>query len=579
MSMLGAILGVTAFVGALVATLPARERMTWAFTNLSYYLMWVLVALWVVVLVDHLRRVRVNIVAWVRANAAGLGLALLLTIVVAASVPLRFTVLSDETNLVAVSKSLLFKHTTGNTTMGFWRFGNFYDISNEMPLRPLLFPFLAQLLHLGVGYRPENLFALNLLIFFALLVLCYRFVGRYHGAGRAMAAMVLITAQPVITLCATSAGFDLLAAFLVCLALGLAWRFVSDPSRTNLRLLWVTLLALTNVRYESFVYALAILVPLLLTRRISWRQIVADRTMYALSLITLLPAIWQRVLTIGRFPPPPSGARFSLDNVRANLQEWASHSVDLSRTVPYATVLNEISLALGVVLVVWWAIRLARRRTSWSTSHTVVRVSVGLCAACYVGIVLSLFSGQFALPSSARLFVLYAIGLSLLPFYVMHVVPAVGSIGRRLSPGGMVMASVVLLGVYHPVAIENRTINSQILVRKTAQLYEFFETRLRPNDVIIVDRPGQYTIYDHGAISFGYANDNVEPLTTSLRRRLFNEVYVVQDVEYATGRPVPGQELDTRFALVPVWEFQNSASEWVRVSTVDRQRLGSPSQP
>ena len=59
-------------------------------------------------------------------------------------------------------------------------------------------------------------------------------------------------------------------------------------------------------------------------------------------------------------------------------------------------------------------------------------------------------------------------------------------------------------------------------------------------------------------------------LFTSVERRLFQDVYVIQQIKLSTNEALPGYELWPDRKLDPVLEFQNDANVLVRVSRVAR---------
>jgi hypothetical protein len=74
---------------------------------------------------------------------------------------------------------------------------------------------------------------------------------------------------------------------------------------------------------------------------------------------------------------------------------------------------------------------------------------------------------------------------------------------------------------------------------------------------------------NYGAMSFEAAKRDPH-LLTALERRLFTDVYVIQQLLYSTGKPAPGYELWPDRELQPVFEFQNDADVLVRVSKLPR---------
>jgi hypothetical protein len=74
---------------------------------------------------------------------------------------------------------------------------------------------------------------------------------------------------------------------------------------------------------------------------------------------------------------------------------------------------------------------------------------------------------------------------------------------------------------------------------------------------------------EYGAMSFEAARRDPY-LLTAFARRLFQDVYVIQQIKLATGEPLPGYEVWPDRKLDAVLEFQNDANVLVRVSRLSR---------
>ncbi len=96
---------------------------------------------------------------------------LILSLAVFKSVEVKFKTLSDETNLLAKSRSLSFEKKPLNMTEAKNYFKNTHPLNYELPKRPLLFPFTVSILHNLLGYHPSNVFLLNFFTLFVFLSL------------------------------------------------------------------------------------------------------------------------------------------------------------------------------------------------------------------------------------------------------------------------------------------------------------------------------------------------------------------------------------------------------------------------
>ncbi|MGA2094386.1 MAG: hypothetical protein ABSH16_13440, partial [Sedimentisphaerales bacterium] len=108
------------------------------FKNVSYYLILFLLLLWVVHVVVFLRETDFFPGRIVRDYWPGIVLALVLTVIVFVSVKVSFKTLSDETNLLSISRSMTESKTVLNCTMAKFYYGNLNPINYEVDKRPLV---------------------------------------------------------------------------------------------------------------------------------------------------------------------------------------------------------------------------------------------------------------------------------------------------------------------------------------------------------------------------------------------------------------------------------------------------------
>ncbi|MFC1896365.1 hypothetical protein ACFL0Q_06860 [Thermodesulfobacteriota bacterium] len=122
-------------------------------------------------------------------------------------------------------------------------------------------------------------------------------------------------------------------------------------------------------------------------------------------------------------------------------------------------------------------------------------------------------------------------------------------------------------------SVENRFQNSLTLPRHFRVVMDFLRLHPSRNILIITDRPGLYAAQDYGAVNFLHANGHKESLCRELSRHLYEEIYVVQEVPYDTKEPANGQQLDQYYGLETVYELQNRAETFIRISRVKKTRI------
>lgn len=493
-------------------------------------------------------------------TVVGVVLAALLASVVFYSVPPGFRTLSDETNLLAVSKSMVYGHNIYNTTIGKFYFGNFYGIANEIPTRPLVFPYFTHLVHTVVGFNGHNAFVLNFLILTALFATLLALFYRIADLKTAVGVILLTAAYPVVTLFATSSGFDLCSAYLFLVCLLLLLFFLREPNGRAFGLLWLSLIVFANVRYESMAIFFLVIAGLFvlgyLTRKILWE----NRFILAGTPLLFLPLIWQQILSRGKYENAPGVPLFSFDHFWNHGRDFWKSYFDFTRALPYASLFSLVAFPALALIVYWVVQRKHVFQQKWlRDAFLIILVSV----AANTSIFLAHHAGIPSHPAQARFFLFFSLALVLSVALVRTWKPA------WCSSRNFLFASVAFFLFYHPIAVENRYTNALILDREAETCFRFLSRLKEPGVFVIADRPGMFTALNYGAGDFNFANRNKASLLSDIRNHLFSDVIVFQRYAYATQAPVENYRLDPEFKLTPVYEFQLTATEYMRISRIE----------
>jgi hypothetical protein len=501
-----------------------------------------------------------------RENAGVAFFALIVTTAVFVSVTPRLRMLSDETNLLNISQSMVFHKTVYNTMMAWKYFGNLHPVPGSLGLdqRPLLFPFAVQCLHVLRGYDPRNAFAVNFAVLFALLAGVGALTRRAAGGVVACAAVLLIAGSPLVTQCATSGGFELFATLLLAVSLLAAIDYMKAPGAERFSFLFVTLLLLCHTRYESPGFAGVILLAVFVHGGFRW-QFALDRPyIYAAAPLLVAPVLVRRALNLifgvrDFFERAPDAPAFSFAQFRTSLASLGEIHRDFASDRPYAVPLHLLALVMSAALLVALAlgrVRIAERRNRIALAAAVVCILSGL------GLYLSFFGGDPTHPDAVRYYVTMVLALAYVPVLFHMAFPALLTSKRLLA-----IATVVVL-VYHPVSIESRFNNSLFVVRETEAIFRFVEQLKEDRILCIHFRSGQLVAMGYGALDFPTANAERAKILDALGRRLVLDVYTFQMIEYATNQPKPEYVLDAAFHTEVLLEVQITAKEFLRISRI-----------
>jgi hypothetical protein len=283
---------------------------------------------------------------------------------------------------------------------------------------------------------------------------------------------------------------------------------------------------------------------------------------YALTPAFLLPRIWQAILRGSVPEQEPGTVTFSGENFLSNAREYFEPILS-----PFEahSAHSAVLIALGTIGCFWWLQSLFRRvrAKDWSAPDLRFAVLVAVWMVLQAVIVFSYFWGQAQYPSAARL---------VLPIDTFFSLGAAWALTRALARFGSFVPLLVAGAVFasqSPVASQHRTLNRLTQTRESATTWRFFEALEEKRILVVTDRPNHFTIMEYGAMSFEAARSDPY-LFTAWSRRLFHDVYVIQQIRLSTGEPLPGYSIWPDRKMDAVLEFQNDADVLVRVSRLSR---------
>jgi hypothetical protein len=535
------------------------------FVNATYYFLLVLVVAWVAVhLVAARGLTRAAVVEWVRANKAGIAIALVVTAVAALAVAPALRVLADETNLLGTSKSFFRSKTATFVVMGKNYYGGFWDAADGgiIDRRPSLFPFLVSLLHVARGYSYTNAFLLNLLGLPVFVLVSYRLAKALGGEAFGVAAGLLVAAHPITLISVRSGGFDFLAALFSVVVIKTFLDHCRAPSADRLAVLWMNLCMFAEIRYETGLFIAPVVACLLAFRLVTLDFLKPYRWIYSLTPAFLLPRLWQAILR-GNVPEQDAGAvTFSAANFVSNASDYLRPLLtpfDLRLTHSAATVGLGI---VGCVLALRWLIRhLGRADRLGAEARFFVLVAGWMVLQLLV--VFVYVWGRPLHAASARLLI------SIDTFFSFAAAWAVAALLGRFRPVFTAVVCAILVAMGVPVAAQARLLNELTLTREAATTWRFFESLREKRILIVAERPGLYTVMDYGSVSFENAQRDPAVLA-GFDQHLYYDVYLVQQADAATKKVLPQYEIWPGLPKQIVLEFLNDGGAIVRISRLLR---------
>jgi hypothetical protein len=549
----------TALVVLLLVSVFDVSKTQQLFVHTTYYFLMATVLCWVGTYVHGSPPLHREVVAaWLKDNWPGLVIALSVTVIAGLAVEPGLRMLSDEANLAGTAKNLFASKTATFTVSGKYYYDSFWDVDVAIDRRPALFPFLVSLVHSVLGYSYKNAFLLNLLVLPAFLLATYRLAKSLGGETFAVVASLVVPAHPVTLLSVRSGGFDFLATFFALLSLKSVHDYCRERSPAKLAMLWMNLCVLAEIRYETALFALPVIALLALFKMVTWSTLRPYAFIYAATPAYLLPRIWQSILR-GNVPEQePGTVTFSAANFFNNLHEYFQPILSPTESFPAHSALL-IGLGLfGCLQWLRWLVGRVREK-DWQAPSTRFALFVTAWMLLQAVISFTYVWGRAQYPSAARLVIAFD------TFFSIAAAWALTSALARFKPFVPILLAAAVLVFQVPVAAQHRMLNRLTQTRESATTWKFFERLGEKRILIVTDRPNHFTIMNYGAMSFESARRDPY-LLTAFARHLFQDLYVIQQIELSTNQPLPGYEIWPNRKLDTVLEFQNDANVLVRVS-------------
>jgi len=549
----------TALLTLLVISVAQPSYPEPLFVRTAYYFLMATVLCWAGTHLYAAREVRKStVVAWVKENWPGLVIALAVTIVAWLAIQPALRMLSDEAGLVGTSKNFWATRTATFTVSGKYYYDSYWDIGVAVDQRPPLFPFLVSLLHVLGGYSYKNVFLFNLMVLPAFVLVAYRLAKTLGGETFAIVAALLVVAHPITLLSARSGGFDFFAAFFALLVIKSLLDHSREPSPERLAVLWMNLCMFAEIRYETGLFLPPVVALLLVLRMVTWRDLRPFAFIYALTPAFLMPRLWQAVFR-GSVPEQDPGAIvFSVHNFFTNALDYFKPILSPFASQPaHAAIVITLGVAGCVVWLRWIFLRLVSR--DWKAPHVRFAVLVGAWMVVQAILVFTYVWGRAQHPSAARLV------LAIDTFFAFPAAWVLAVVLRRWKPLVAILLAGAVVAFYLPVASQHRMLNRLTQTRESATTWRYFESLHEKRIIIIADRPALFTIMDYGAMDFESARHD-PVIFDALARGLFYDIYLVQQINLATGEPFPAYDIWPTRSRHTMLEFQNDANVLVRIS-------------
>ncbi len=495
--------------------------------------------------------------------------------------PFGFKIIMDEIMLLGTSMSMHLERVAQVPYRAHDIQGVFAIITGAVDKRPLFFPFLTSLLHDLTGYRPENVWLLNVGLCVALLWLVYVLGRRVGGRAAGMLGVLLLAGLPLLAQNATGGGFELLNLVMIALCAWLAVRALDTSGGVEISALILGSILLAQVRYESALFVL----PAAATIAFVWwrsRRVELPAAAIAAPLL-LLPVPWlQKIFSVSQDAwqlqsKPGLAEPFSLSYAFENTAHNWAFFFAREETQPNSWLLS----LLGFVALGFFVLLLVRPPKPW-TRAAPAEAGLAIYAVSLLGLfglLTCYFWGRFDDPIITRL----SLPVHLLFVFALWLVLARMPRARLIGACLLGAAGLQLWAFSLPTTANHAYSLAYGPGREVGWRREFIEAQ-GPRDYLVID-PNSIVWISHkvSCTTPAEARRRPEALEYNFRNRLFREFYVYQrfDVEDASGalRLDPDYDPGAAYVLEPVAERRLSPltlSRISRVVAIDRDRAAAP---
>jgi hypothetical protein len=522
----------------------------------TYPTAFVALGIWIVRAVRWARPRWPGLRAAARRNVAELAAAAGAVAVLFAGHDRSFKVLGDETNFIALGRSLATDWRFEIPDATRWGASEPQAFSWIFDKRPPLFTFLLSVVDTVTGYRVGNAWLLNGLILGATVLVVAVALRARVGRPWSLFAVAWGLANPVVFFTARGATTEPLVLLLWVIAAVLLVEVLEEPTaeRVGFLLATATLLGLSRLEAGPFA-GLALLGVLLASiaseRRRLVRLVLEDPLPFVLPALAL-PVLLQR-LRLGSYYDEAEGHPFGFSFLAANAKNWLTILADGGRKYPFVGPVLVLEAFAVVVLVA----RMVSGRTTRSRAEragvlilTVTTSAVFLLYSAY-------FWGQ---PTQQVCMRFYALPLFLAGLTVPALLVGIPALREQPAVFGIVTALVLVstLGPSQNPPPYTARVRHEVVADYLAR---HPSTRLQ----VVTPLPSELVIYPVAAMDFATFDRMRSQLKKDLERKVVDEVLLVQEINF-DGTPSWNNAPPANVKLETLVEHQDFGTRFVRIS-------------
>lgn len=491
-----------------------------------------------------------------------------------------FKITMDEVVLASTSMHMHLEKEVFTASRGYEVNGVFYILGGYLDKRPYFFAFVVSLVHDLIGYRPGNVFIVNAVVGFFLLIGVYLAGTQFGGKRWGWLALLLLISLPLFGFNVTGGGFELfnLLMLLVTVYFGKCW--LENRTRINFTTFVYSGLLLAQCRYESILFVFPVGFLILYGW---WREkkVLLPWPLFFAPFILVPYVLQNRVLNetkvlwqLEKHQAAPFGLHYLSQNLRAAVDFFFHYGTDQANSLVL------ISLAgLAALLFVLYRMRFAAYFPQSHTSWRLVSRAFGVTILFNFVLLMFYYWGQLNDPVASRLGLPAHLALIFLIVYVFSRQPW----AAILFP----MSTAAVLACTWFFAIPNLAQASFMRLAYEARQIDWMNEKLeahRGNILVITDYHIMGLVDGFSAVPIGHIIERKPELEFHVRNETFSDILLVHRESESETKVLGNQklygleELETHFELEPVYSYSLDSRDTAMISRVKSIRLSRGEQ-
>ena len=554
----------------LAGILIPRKSVLFIFEYSGYYFILISFLLWMVSLLNLYAS---KLKSLILQHWSVLLLCTTLMVFIFCMAPPKFKILNDETNLIGVSMSMFRSKTVSLPIQGFNLNYKKPEYKNTIDKRPLLYPLLVSFVHGLRGYSAFNGFVVNFICGILVLFIFYLFIYSYFPRIYALLSILILASLPNFVMWVTSSGFETLNLFFIIFTIFLFSRVIVTRNIHQAELLFLTLVLVSQCRYESVVFTTAILflLPMLLKKESisNWSIITFISPVLFIPIIWLnrlyadLPVVNKLAANVAQVPNLFEAFNFS--NLISNTPPNLMVLLGLDPHLGFSGLISAMSIA-GIYLMTKRLIVDFRGadvhfKTMWFFGVLSFSLLYLIQASFYLGNMAIYTQNRFA--------------MAYLPYMVLPAIYFVHEVLKKTNNNQKIFVSIFF--VFHliyfwPYGSQQLLINTGAIPYEYNKTLGYIKDNFKSNSTILVisERPYLYTVQYSGAVDFTFANQNTEKILDQYRRD-FDHIIVLQKCLYKTQAPLASNRLSSKYPLIQLGILNLTRSEYLQISEITKK--------